>query len=96
MMENLESTGAIAVTASRPTTYFTMQMIGRVDYTGAPTDEHRTGVDTHLRAFGEEVAQLGVTAGAANLFLGDLFVVGFEIEELFDQTPGPKAGSKLW
>ena len=93
---NLESMGVIAVTASRPTTYSTMQMRGVIDHLGAPTEDQRARVQSHLETFYVEVATLGVQAGVKNLFLGDLHVVNFTVEELYDQTPGPTAGTRLW
>jgi hypothetical protein len=95
-LSNLESTRPIAVTVSQPTTYRTMQMKGVVDAIGDLTDEQRSRVQSHQDLFHEEVAKLGVTANAANLFLGDLRVVSFVVDELFDQTPGVGAGNRLW
>lgn len=93
---NLESTGSIAVTVSQPTTYRTMQMKGVVERIDAPTDDHRVRVQVHLDRFFEEIALLGVEADAGNLYLDDLRVVSFTVAELFDQTPGPGAGSRMW
>ena len=66
-----------------------------MEHIGAPTEAERTAALAHLQRFVADVAQLGVTEGADNLFLGDLRTVSFEISELFDQTPGRSAGEAL-
>jgi hypothetical protein len=96
-LDNLASIGAIAVTASQPSTYRTMQMKGVVDRIDAPTQAHEERVSAHVEQFIAEVALLGVDPDRArNLFLGDLLIVGFTVTGLFDQTPRSGAGSKLW
>ncbi len=94
-LANLESNGAIAVTVSEPLTYRTVQVKGRVDHIEAPSEDDRARVHAHLDRFVADVAQLGITDGADGLFLGDLVMVRFEIDELYDQTPGDDAGKQL-
>jgi len=96
MLSNLESAGSIAVTVSQPTTYRTMQMKGIVDEISVPTEDHHARVRSHLDLFFEEVSKVGITENATNVFLGELRVVHFTVADLFDQTPGSDAGSRLW
>ncbi len=93
---NLESTGTIAVTASRPSTYRTMQMKGVVDRIDPPTPDHHRRVREHQDRFFDEIALLGVQADAGNLYLDELRVVSFVVAELFDQTPRSGAGNRVW
>jgi len=93
---NLEDNGAIAATFSRPTTYRGVQLKGTVTALGEPTEEDRERVRGHVAAFVDEVTQVGVAPGMAIRFLDDrLFAVTFEIREVYDQTPGPRAGAAL-
>lgn len=94
-LANLESNGAIAVTASEPLTYRTVQMKGVVDHVEAPSEETRARARQHLDRFVADVAQLGISQGADRLFLGDLRSVSFGVEELYEQTPGHNAGLTL-
>jgi len=93
-LTNLETNGRLSVTVSQPTTYRTLQVRGMARHLGAPSDDDEERVREHLDRFVAEVAAIGVTWGAEELFLGDLVVVGFTIEELFDQTPGQRARSR--
>jgi hypothetical protein len=95
-LENLESTGAIAVTASQPLTYHTLQVKGTVDHVDVPSEQDRAEALAHLGRFVAEVAQLGLTAAPVdNLFRGDLRTVTFAVGEMYDQTPGRGAGSAV-
>lgn len=91
-LANLESNGAISVTASQPLSYRTTQVKGVVEDVSAPTEDDRGRAHEHLAAFVSDVAELGITSGADNLFLGDLRTVSFVVREMYDQTPGASAG----
>lgn len=92
---NLVANGAIAVTASQPLSYRTLQVKGVVDHVEAPSEDDRVRAHAHLHQFVSEVALLGITSGADGLFLGDLRTVTFAVEEVYDQTPGDEAGRRL-
>jgi hypothetical protein len=93
---NLERNGAIAVTCSRPSTYRTVQLKGVATDVRDPSDAELDRVRTHLAAFVEEVAQVGLAPQRARAVLEpDLAAVTLEVRELYDQTPGPNAGSPL-
>ena len=94
-LANLESNGLIAVTLSRPTTYETIQVKGYIGALALPSPDDNDRTHEHLDRFVAEVALLGVEEGADNLFLGDLRVVSFTVESIFDQTPGALAGTPL-
>jgi len=91
-LANLEANGAISVTASQPLSYRTAQVKGVVEDVSAPTERDRRRAHEHLAAFVSDVAELGITSGAGNLFLGDLRTVSFVVREMYDQTPGANAG----
>jgi hypothetical protein len=93
---NLAGNGAIAVTFSLPTTYRTVQMKGTAVEVGEPNAEQLARVDEHLAAFVDQVEQVGIPRQLAPTFMQPEFVsVTLEVRELYDQTPGPNAGSKL-
>ena len=94
--ENLERNGAVAVTCSRPTTYRTVQVKGRVVAIGEVSPEQRAGAEAHADAFSREVQELGLPSDTGRRLLdSDLVAVTIAVDELYDQTPGPKAGSRL-
>lgn len=94
-LANLEANGAIAVTASQPLTYRTVQVKGVVEHVEAPSEQDRARAHAHLEQFVSEVALLGITSGADDLFLGDLRTVTFRVREVYEQTPGDEAGGRL-
>ncbi len=94
-LSNLETNGAIAVTASQPLSYRTVQLKGVVEHVEAPSAGDLVRAHQHLERFVADVAQLGIDSGADNLFLGDLRLVIFRAREVFDQTPGANAGRPL-
>src|ERR1700757_4286162 len=94
--DNLESNGAVAITCSRPTTYRTVQVKGEVVGIRDPTAEQRADAEAHADAFSREVEGLGLPRGAGRrLFDTDLVAVTITAAELYDQTPGPRAGAPL-
>jgi hypothetical protein len=96
MLENLESNGAVAITCSRPTTYRTVQVKGDVVAIREPTAEQRAGAEAHAAAFSREVEELGLPPGTGRrMFDPDLVAVRIAVAELYDQTPGPRAGARL-
>ncbi len=94
--ENLEQNGAVAVTCSRPTTYRTVQFKGKVVAIRDITPEQRAGAEAHADALSREAGELGLPPDTGRrLFGSDLVAVTVAVAELYDQTPGPKAGARL-
>jgi hypothetical protein len=94
--DNLESNGAVAITCSRPTTYRTVQVKGKVVGIRDPTAEQRADAEAHADAFSREVEELGLPPGTGRrMFDTDLVAVTIAAAELYDQTPGPRAGAPL-
>ena len=94
-LTNLGSNALIAVTLSRPSTYETIQVKGSVGSPEHPSQQDLDRAHDHLDRFVSEAALIGVEEGADNLFLGDLRVVSFEVDSIFNQTPGSSAGTLL-
>ncbi len=86
-----------AVSVSDITTYRTVQWKGRVVSAG----EERTPGDLallhrHVEAFCEASARVGIPSTlAARLFPLDVVPLVVEVDELYDQTPGPGAGRRI-
>ncbi|HVO53032.1 MAG TPA: pyridoxamine 5'-phosphate oxidase family protein, partial [Solirubrobacterales bacterium] len=96
MRANLESNGAVAVTCSRPTTYRTVQVKGEAVRFAAPSEAQLAAVEEHVANFSHEVSAFGLPADVGRR-LRDEELVAITIlpREVFDQTPGAKAGSRL-
>lgn len=94
-LANIESTGVVALTGARPTTYRTLQLKGR-DARRVVWAELEQVVSEHRAAFVAEVVAVGLPREAAPAMWSSRFVaIAFTPEEIFDQTPGPSAGLTL-
>ncbi len=96
MRANLDRGGVMAATFSLPSTYRTAQLKGPVLSAQDPTAEQLARVEEHLAAFTAQSAEVGLApALAPRLRERALVAVEMAIRERYDQTPGPKAGSRL-
>jgi hypothetical protein len=95
-LRNLEGNGAITATFVLPTTYRALQIKGTVTEAREPTPEQLTRVEEHVAAFIDQAGQLGITPKQVDALVEPEYVaVTFVAREVYDQTPGPSAGSRL-
>jgi hypothetical protein len=101
-LDNLAGNGQIAVCCSLPTSYKTVQLKGQCIETTDPRRADLRAVERHREAFGRLNDRIGFRRQRTETFwrreletcpvLVNLRVVP---ELVFDQTPGPDAGSPL-
>lgn len=95
-LANLDGNGAITATFVLPTTYRAVQLKGTVLDVREPTPEQLTRVEEHIAAFIDQAERLGITPNQVQALVEPEYVaVAFAVRELYDQTPGPSAGSRL-
>lgn len=95
-LENLRANGRIAVTFSRPHDHRTYQLKGRVRAIGDSSEADRQRQQRWLAAFSEQLAIVGVPRPVMRRWqIHPSVAVELEVEELFEQTPGPGAGSRM-
>jgi hypothetical protein len=101
-LDNLAYNQQIAVTITSPSSYRSFQVKGRAIETRsiAPADSER--IIRHQHAFTEEVVSVGMPEpSAVRLFsiemedAAELTNIRVLVEAVFNQTPGPGAGSRL-
>jgi hypothetical protein len=95
---NLEANGAIAVGFSPPTIARALQIKGVVVSVREPEPAELERAERHLAAFSAEAEQFRLPRGLASRIFGarsDLLSVTVSIDEVFDQTPGPRAGRRV-
>ncbi len=98
VLKNLEDNGAIAMVATRPTTHAALQLKGKVTQIAAMTPAERELMEAHQRSFIAELGVLGYAPELIRALLGsgeDCLAVHFQPLQIFNQTPGPRAGEKL-
>jgi len=95
-IRNLEDNGDIAIVASRPRDYRTIQLKGKALQV-APAAENDRGFVTRYRdALAAEFETVGIPrriSMALNFWPSMAITVA--VTEVYDQTPGPKAGAPL-
>ena len=94
----LRENGAIAMAVTRPTTHETLQFKGRVLDIAPLSADDRAAMAAYQDSFVEELAKPGYRPEFTRTLLAgseDSVAVVFEPTEMFNQTPGPKAGEKL-
>ncbi len=94
---NLEGNGAIAVGFAPPTIARAVQLKGVVSGLSKPDAGDRERVERHFGLFTEECVLIGAPPHVPlrMIMRDDLVLVSFEIDEVYDQTPGPTAGRRL-
>ena len=97
MRTNLERNAAIAVGFSPPTIARAVQVKGVATVVREPEADDLERVERHVGLFVAEAARIGAPAELSRrMFVrSGLVLVGFSIDEVFDQTPGPTAGRRL-
>lgn len=99
VIQDIASTGQVAVVFSVPSTHRTVQVkAGRAAMRSATPDDAPV-LAAYLRSMEHEVQQVGfgppLTRAMLAHSLDDVVAVSFTPEQAFDQTPGPRAGAPL-
>jgi hypothetical protein len=95
-ISNVAGNRRIAVACSRPLTHSTVQIKGTVREVRLAGEGERAFVSERLAAFADELGDLGFPRrNIASLAHWPAFAIDVQVEELFEQTPGPNAGVSL-
>ena len=96
ILPNLEANGQAAVVFARPTDDRACQIKGNFVAVRAATAAERPRVIAHWESFFRNMAQIGIpSATAAGWPVWPAVVIRIRATAVFDQTPGPQAGSPL-
>lgn len=101
-LDNLASNGQVTVCCSLPTSYKTVQLKGQYIERADPSRADLAAVERHREAFGRLNECIGFPHQRTETFWRReletspvLVKLRFAPEQIFDQTPGPDAGSPL-
>ena len=101
-LENLAGNRQMTVCCSLPTSYKTVQLKGQFIERADPSRADLAAVERHREAFGRLNERVGVPRQRSETFWQReletspaLVKLRFVPEQIFDQTPGPDAGSPL-
>ena len=93
---NVAATRRLAVTVNQPLTHDAIQIKGTTTAVRLAGDDEHEFVETRLLQFGDVLAEIGlprkITRSIAHW---PAFAIEVKVEQVFEQTPGPKAGSAI-
>ncbi len=95
-LRNLQANGRIAMTIADPVSYRSVQFKGRFRGSEPPTKSDLAWVRRGREAFLAVTSLIGDAPGMIrSLWLDAVVRIDFDIENAYDQTPGPGAGKPL-
>jgi hypothetical protein len=95
-IRNLATTRRIAIAATNPIDHASIQLKGSMVNSRVARDEEASLVKSRLNAFAEVLDSIGIpSVMTRNATCWPAFAVDVKVEEVFDQTPGPKAGTRV-
>ena len=99
LLRDVGESGRLAVVFSQPSTHRTLQIKGGNAQVGPPSASQLDAVRRHRDAFVNEVVPLGFPDSLVRLLLtcddDDILAISTIPVAVFDQSPGPRAGSML-
>lgn len=93
---NIASNGRVAITISRPADHRTIQIKGRSERVRVATADEASVVTGSIEAFADTLDDIGLPRGLTRrLASWPAFAVEVQVEALFEQSPGPRAGAMV-
>jgi hypothetical protein len=95
-LDNLRDQEEIAVTFHQTVSYKTVQLKGRFLESGDLTARDRESFERHWNVLAEQAKAYRIPPNIGSRLLPlDPVRIRFVVQQAFEQTPGPRAGSKL-
>jgi hypothetical protein len=95
-LANLATNPKVAVVFADPISYRSVQLKGRWRAASRATEDEERWVARHREMLLSNLALIGDNSDSrANTAWDELTRIDFDVEEAFDQTPGPQAGQLL-
>jgi hypothetical protein len=98
LVDDVRDNGMVSVTFTVPTTNYALQFKSRDCRVVALGEGDRETMERYVEVFGEALSHLGIQPHFVRAFFSspaDEIAVEFTPTEMFQQTPGPAAGTKL-
>ncbi|HYM59742.1 MAG TPA: hypothetical protein VEZ11_02490 [Thermoanaerobaculia bacterium] len=93
VIANVASTKRVAVSTSHPIENVSFQMKGSVREVRLARDDEASFIEYRLGKFAEVLAEIGLPRRITrSVNHSPAFAIEVAVEQIFDQTPGPKAG----
>jgi hypothetical protein len=93
---NVASTRRLAVVTTHPITHCATQLKGIVEHTRVAREDERPFIEAHLGGFSGVLKTIGYPLRVTrSVVRWPAYALELRVEEIYEQTPGPKAGSRL-
>ena len=95
-IQNLATTRRMAIAATNPLDHCSIQLKGTHTDTRLAREDELDFVASRFGAFADILDSIGIPSRVTrNATCWPAFAVTMRVEEIFDQTPGPKAGARV-
>jgi hypothetical protein len=95
-IQNVATTGRMAIAASNPIDHFTVQLKGTTSEARLAREDEKAFVKSRLDAFADILDSIGIPSRVAkNAAYWPAFAVDMRVDQVFEQTPGPNAGMRV-
>jgi hypothetical protein len=96
VLRNLRASGEVAAVFEEISTHHTVQLKGRVVELRPAADAERATVERCIEGFFTQVETVGALSSMVRRKrIWPCHAITFEVRDVFEQTPGPKAGQPL-
>jgi hypothetical protein len=96
LVAGVAATKKLAVVAAYPPDHSAIQLKGTTTSVRLANDDERALLQDRVDGFAEELHRLGYSLRAVrSINHWPAFAIEMKVEEIFDQTPGPKAGTAI-
>ena len=96
MIANVATTGRIAVAATYPLDNRSIQLKGRTSAARVARDDENRFVWRRFEAFAAVLETIGIPVSfPSRAPMWPAFAIELRVEEIYEQTPGPRAGTRL-
>ena len=95
-LANVATTRRLAVVVTRPVEHFSIQLKGIGTTARLARDDEEATVRSYLDGLADVLDRIGVPRRVTRSFAHwPAFAIEMRVEQIFEQTPGPKAGTRL-
>jgi hypothetical protein len=95
-LQNLATTRRLAIAATNPIDHHSIQLKGAATDTRLAREDEAAFVKSRFEAFADALDSIGIPSRITrNASCWPAFAVSVQVEQVFDQTPGPKAGIRV-
>ncbi|MGZ8869270.1 MAG: hypothetical protein ACXW2P_13080 [Thermoanaerobaculia bacterium] len=96
IIANVASTKRLAISVSHPLDYDTVQLKGTTTAVRLANDDEQALVEKRLGEFADVLSEIGLPRKITrSITHWPAFAIEMNVEQVFDQTPGPKAGNPM-